>query len=73
MSGAPDAAPSRPSRSFLGALSAIAQRPFPWFFVFAFLIALTQIGTLEREVIDWDESSFILMAADVLRDRKSVV
>ena len=34
---------------------------------FALLILATQLGSLVEEVIDWDESTFILMAADVLR------
>lgn len=67
MSGARDPASPRASRAFLGAMSAIVQRPLLWLLVFALLIALTRIGTLEQEIIDWDESTFILMAADVLR------
>lgn len=34
--------------------------------VFVLIVGVTQIGSLEREVIDWDESVFILIAANVL-------
>ena len=37
-----------------------------WVLVFVLIVGVTQIGSLEREVIDWDESVFILMAANVL-------
>ncbi len=37
-----------------------------WVLVFVLTIGVTQIGSLEREVIDWDESVFILIAANVL-------
>lgn len=33
---------------------------------FAFLVMLTQTGALVREVIDWDESTFILLASRLL-------
>ena len=33
---------------------------------FVLIVGVTQIGSLQREVIDWDESTFILMAANVL-------
>lgn len=37
-----------------------------WAVVFVLTVGVTQIGSLEREVIDWDESVFIVMAANVL-------
>lgn len=37
-----------------------------WALVFVLMVGVTQIGSLEREVIDWDESIFILIAASVL-------
>ena len=37
-----------------------------WVLVFVLTVGVTQIGSLEREVIDWDESVFILIAANVL-------
>ncbi len=37
-----------------------------WALVFALAVLATQFGSLEREVIDMDEATFILMAADVL-------
>ena len=37
-----------------------------WVLVFVLIVGVTQIGSLEREVIDWDESVFILMAANIL-------
>ena len=37
-----------------------------WAVVFAVAILATQLGSLEREVIDMDESTFILMASHVL-------
>jgi 4-amino-4-deoxy-L-arabinose transferase-like glycosyltransferase len=36
-----------------------------WFLCFAVFIAMTQLGSLEHEVLDWDESTFALMAQDV--------
>src|SRR5262245_39202724 len=32
-------------------------------------ILLTRLGSLHTEVIDWDESTFILMSADLLQGR----
>lgn len=37
-----------------------------WAPVFALAVFVTHVGSLGREVIVWDESTFILMAADVL-------
>ena len=37
-----------------------------WAPVFALAIFVTHVGNLGREVIGWDESTYILMAADVL-------
>ena len=37
-----------------------------WVLVFVLTVGVTQIGSLEREVIDWDESVFVLIAANVL-------
>lgn len=37
-----------------------------WGIVFVAVVFATQTGSLQREVIDWDESTFILMASDVL-------
>ena len=37
-----------------------------WVPVFALAIFITHVGSLSREVIVWDESTFILMAANVL-------
>lgn len=37
-----------------------------WAPVFALAVFVTHVGSLSREVIDWDESSFILMAAHML-------
>ncbi|MEO9530332.1 glycosyltransferase family 39 protein [Roseibium sp.] len=38
-----------------------------WMLVFAVLVMLTQIGSLSTEVLDWDESTFALMAQSVAR------
>lgn len=43
------------------------QSTLAWLLLFALLVALTRYGSLYTEVIDWDESTFILMAQDVLR------
>lgn len=56
----------------------IAARPTPfalpafgrtglWILAFAITVVLMQAGSLVLEVIDWDESTFALMAQDVLR------
>ena len=37
-----------------------------WVLVFVLIVGVTQIGSLKHEMIDWDESVFILMAANVL-------
>ena len=39
---------------------------FFWIATYALLIIITRIGFLQIEVIDWDESTFILMAQSVL-------
>jgi hypothetical protein len=38
-----------------------------WLSAFAVLIVVTHLGSLSREVINWDESTFMLMAQDILR------
>lgn len=37
-----------------------------WLLLFLFFVLATQIGSLRYEVIDWDESTFLLMAQDLL-------
>ncbi len=43
-----------------------ADKPLTWVLIFAAAVLATQIGSLHRESIDWDEGTFILMASDVL-------
>lgn len=46
----------------------IDSRPLSfWLLVFAVLVAVIQLPSLQREVIDWDEITFVLVAADILR------
>ena len=40
---------------------------FLWILAFTIVIGVLHIGALEQEVIDWDESAFILGAADLQR------
>ena len=47
-------------------MSATLNRSGFWMLAFVLIVGVTQIGSLQREVIDWDESTFILMAANVL-------
>lgn len=42
-------------------------RPALWIAALAVMLGLTQTGSLLHEVIDWDESTFILMGADMAR------
>ena len=41
--------------------------PVLWIAVFIVAIGVTQLGSLEHEVLDWDETTFVLMAQDILR------
>lgn len=41
--------------------------PLRVFIVLALLVLVTQLGGLAREMIDWDETTFILMGADVAK------
>jgi len=43
-----------------------ARQDLMWAGMIVLLIAITQIGALSHEVLDWDESTFILMAANSL-------
>jgi hypothetical protein len=38
-----------------------------WFIIFALLVIITRLQALRFENIDWDESTFIIMASDVMR------
>ena len=65
--GKKKAAPRKDSnRTDASRVSAALSRSGFWVLVFVLTVGVTQIGSLEREVIDWDESTFILMAANVL-------
>lgn len=44
----------------------VIENSFFWITAYALLIIITRIGFLQIEVIDWDESTFILMAQSVL-------
>lgn len=37
-----------------------------WTAVYAMLVLLTQLGSVSREIINWDESTFMLLGADIL-------
>ena len=65
--GKRNAAPEKDSNRVAAARvrAALNGRGF-WAVVFVLIVGVTRIGSLEREVIDWDESTFILMAANVL-------
>ncbi len=45
---------------------AFADNPWMWTSAFVLAVFLTQIGSFHKEVMDWDESTFILMASYVL-------
>ena len=62
-----EAAPRKDSTGLMAARvrAALNGNTF-WVLVFVLTVGVTQIGSLEREVIDWDESVFILIAANVL-------
>jgi len=38
-----------------------------WAVAMVMLVVVVRTGSLEQEIIDWDESTFVLMAADLLR------
>lgn len=44
---------------------ALIDRPVFWYVLMLVMLLFTQLGGIEQEVIDWDESTFILMGADV--------
>jgi hypothetical protein len=50
----------------LGQIFRLAESPLTWLVVFAAVVFCTQIGSLSQEVIDWDESTLILMASNIL-------
>ncbi|WP_140886938.1 hypothetical protein [Muricoccus nepalensis] len=57
-------------RGFRGRVPAPGPGPLAdwgWLLLFLLLVLATQLGSLRREVIDWDEGTFLLMAQDVLR------
>ena len=37
-----------------------------WYTIFAVLVMLTQLGSVTREIINWDENTFMLLGADIL-------
>jgi 4-amino-4-deoxy-L-arabinose transferase-like glycosyltransferase len=43
-----------------------SEHPSMWIAILVAAVFITQIGTLHKEVINWDESTFILMAASVV-------
>lgn len=47
--------------------TAATSRSWPWYIAMVGVLLLTQAGALAPDVIDWDESTFILMGADVAR------
>lgn len=48
-------------------MSRVADRRLWWIVGLAGLALITRLGALPREIVSWDESTFMLMAQDVLR------
>ncbi|MCC2113693.1 MAG: glycosyltransferase family 39 protein [Hyphomicrobiales bacterium] len=58
---------SRPDSGLSATSAFVAPIDVIWFAIIAAAVFQTQIGSLTQEVIDWDESTFILLATELAR------